>query len=217
MVSVLFLDRDGVINVKPPEGRYVTTPEDLVLLPGVPEAVRDLRAMAPDTHIAIVTNQRGIARGLLTLETLDAIHVRLAQELAAAGTHVDRIEVCPHDIDRCDCRKPATGLFDRVLAALPDVDPLACAVVGDSASDIVAGSRLGARTFLVGPAERRDREAQRAGERGAPPDVVADSLPDLVADGSLVDWLRDHRAERGADHGRAVGSHAADTSDRWKH
>lgn len=189
--GALFLDRDGVLNAKAPEGAYVTSVDDLELLPGVPEALGALRAAVPGLRIAVVTNQRGLARGSMTQADLDAIHDGLRARLSAAGGDVDRIEVCPHEGDACDCRKPGTGLFQRALAAWPELAPEACALVGDSASDLVAGRRIGARTYLVGQPGRRLAEGGLARAQGAAPDEEADSLPALVADGRLVAWLRD--------------------------
>jgi D-glycero-D-manno-heptose 1,7-bisphosphate phosphatase len=189
--GALFLDRDGVLNAKAPEGAYVTSVDDLAVLPGVPEALGALRAAVPGLRIAVVTNQRGVARGRMTEADLARIHAALRARLAAAGGDVDRIEVCPHEGDACDCRKPGVGLFQRVASAWPDLDPAACALVGDSVSDLVAGRRFGARTYLVGERGRRLAEGGLARAQGAAPDEEADSLPALVADGRLVAWLRD--------------------------
>jgi histidinol phosphatase-like enzyme len=103
---------------------------------------------------------------------------------------LDRIEVCPHEEGTCRCRKPEIGAFVRVLEDWPDVSATASAVVGDSAEDVVAGHRVGARTFLVGATSRRMIQAEVARRLGAAPDEEAQSLPALVADGRLVDWLR---------------------------
>lgn len=189
--GVLFLDRDGVLNAKAPESAYITSTDALEVLPGVPEALAALRAAVPGLRIAVVTNQRGLARGRMTADDLEAIHDALRARLAAAGGGVDRIEVCPHEGDACACRKPGTGLFEQVRAAWPDLVPEACALVGDSVSDLVAGRRYGARTFLVGDPGRRLAEGGLARAQGAAPDEEADSLPALVADGRLAAWLRD--------------------------
>jgi D-glycero-D-manno-heptose 1,7-bisphosphate phosphatase len=189
--GVLFLDRDGVLNEKAPEGSYVVAPDDLRLLAGVGGALGTLRAEVPGLRIAVVTNQRSIALGILSPESLEAVHTQLRAELKAAGAWIDRIEVCPHDEGVCRCRKPAIGLLERVMSAWPDASGDRCAMVGDSAIDIIAGHRFGARTYLVGDSARRAREARIARDAVAEPHEQALSLAGLVADGRLASWLRD--------------------------
>jgi D-glycero-D-manno-heptose 1,7-bisphosphate phosphatase len=194
MAGALFLDRDGVLNAKPPEGDYVKGPDELVVLPGVPEALGALRRDLPGLRIAVVTNQRGIALGRMGAADVDAIHDRLREALAAAGGAVDAVLVCPHDRESCACRKPGIGLFLQALEGWPDLRAEDSALVGDSAFDIIAGHRLGARTWLVGEASRRRGEAAVARAAGGPPDGEADSLPVLVATGALTAWLRSRGA-----------------------
>jgi D-glycero-D-manno-heptose 1,7-bisphosphate phosphatase len=189
MAAALFLDRDGVLNERASEGRYVSHPADFRMLPGVPDAIATVRRQVPGVKVVVVTNQRGIARGVTSQDAVDEIHRQLSVMLAAAGGAVDRIEVCPHDLGSCDCRKPALGMFRRALDAFPDVDPATSALVGDSASDMQAGRALGARTYLVGEPDRRATERAAAATSGAAPDGEADSLPDLVRQGELVAWL----------------------------
>ena len=146
-LDAVFLDRDGTLNVKAPEGDYVTTPAELELLPGAAEAVRLLNERG--VPAIVVTNQRGIALGRMTEDDLTAIHTRLAEELAAAGAHVDAIYHCPHEHDACDCRKPQTGMFRDAQRDLGGLDFAHTAVVGDSASDMEAARRIGARGVLL--------------------------------------------------------------------
>jgi D-glycero-D-manno-heptose 1,7-bisphosphate phosphatase len=189
MSAALFLDRDGVINVKPPEGAYVADWEQFEFLPGVPEALAQIRTRAPGTVIVVVTNQRGIALGTMSSDTVDEIHIRMRERLQAAGGSVDAVEVCPHAAGACDCRKPGLGLFMRALADLPSIDREAMVVVGDSYADIEAGFRLGARTCLVGPAARRLQVRREAREDAVRVDLEADSLADLVADPRFLAWI----------------------------
>src|ERR1700752_1585931 len=94
--EAVLLDRDGTINVKAPEGDYITAPGELELLPGAGRAIAMLnRAGVP---VAVVTNQRGIALGRMTDQDLDLIHARLRELLAAEGAFVDAFFHCPHDI-----------------------------------------------------------------------------------------------------------------------
>ncbi len=189
MTSALFLDRDGVINAKASEGSYITDWTQFHFLPGVPEALSEVRARAPDTVIVIVTNQRGIARGLVTSDVVDEIHARMRDELRAKGADVDTVEVCPHEEGTCECRKPGLGLFLRAMAGCPSIEPSASVVVGDSIADMTAGFELGARTCLVGPGSRRAEVRQKSRDRGVRIDLEAGSLPELVFDGRFLEWI----------------------------
>jgi D-glycero-D-manno-heptose 1,7-bisphosphate phosphatase len=141
------LDRDGTLNVKAPEGEYVTRPEDLVLLPGAAEAVRRLNDAG--VAVAVVTNQRCIALGLVTPAELDEIHATLVRKLdETAGARVDGVFHCPHDEGACDCRKPAPGLLVRAAAQL-GVPPAESIMIGDAESDVVAGRSFGAYTVRL--------------------------------------------------------------------
>lgn len=161
-----FLDRDGVLNERPPEHDYVRNASDLVILPNAPAAVGRL-ARAGYVPV-VVSNQRGIARGLVSWETLTAIE---AQLVAAAGTPIS-FYYCPHDHnDACDCRKPAPGLLLRAARDL-GLDRAASVMIGDSESDVEAGHRAGTRTIRVAPAGTATR---------------ADALVDDLA--AAADWL----------------------------
>ena len=113
-------------------------------MPGVPEAINALHAAG--YRILIVTNQRGVARGLLTSAKLDAVHRYMCAEIEAHGGRIDGIYVCPHEEGTCDCRKPQIGLF---LQAEQDfaIDKPNSWMIGDSDSDIEAGRRYGVRTI----------------------------------------------------------------------
>lgn len=146
----MFLDRDGTLNVKPPAGEYVERPADLRLLPGAAAAVRELNRAGVWT--ALVTNQRGVALGRMSLADLDAVHEQLASLLAREGAQLDAVYACPHGLGECDCRKPAPGMLLRARAEYPELDFARAAIVGDSPADIEAGRRLGLRTVLIGDA-----------------------------------------------------------------
>jgi D-sedoheptulose 7-phosphate isomerase len=148
-VRVLFLDRDGVINVKPPEHDYVREWEAFRFYPGAPEALRTLSGMG--YRLIVTTNQRGIARGLLTERALQEIHANMLDSLATHGVEMDAVYYCPHDEHhRCQCRKPAPGMFYRAQAEMPyAIDFENSIVVGDSASDVAAGESIGAKTALI--------------------------------------------------------------------
>ena len=150
--AAVLLDRDGTINVKAPEGEYVTSPEELVLLPGAAEAIRALNDAG--VPVAVVTNQRGIALGRMTFGDVAAVHARLDALLAEHGAHVGAYYVCPHEKETCDCRKPQPGML---LQAARDIgiDPRDAVMIGDSDSDAEAGRRAGATVILLSPPRLR--------------------------------------------------------------
>ncbi len=160
--SGALLDRDGTLNTKAPEGEYVVHPDALVLLPGAAAAVRALNQAA--VPALLVTNQRGVARGLMTAADLDAVQERLAALLAAEGAHLDGWYACPHE-PGCDCRKPLPGLARRA-AAEHGLDLGSCAVIGDAASDVGLARAVGATAVRLasGPDPSADATA---------PDVAA--------------------------------------------
>ena len=160
----VLLDRDGTINE---EVGYVLRPDELRLIPGAVEALRELQGLG--LGLAVLTNQSPIGRGMMTPAELDEIHARLRDLLAEGGVTLDRIEVCPHRPDeRCDCRKPGRGLVDRAVRELPRESW----TVGDHGSDLRLGRAVGARTILVLTGHGREELAAGAGEHADR--VVAD-------------------------------------------
>lgn len=143
---VVFLDRDGVINKKAAEGDYVKSWEEFEFLPGVAGALALLAQNGCDLYI--ITNQRGIARGLMTEEDLCDIHSRMREELLRHGVAIAGIYYCPHDKNSCDCRKPKPGLFFRASRE-HGIDLASAFFVGDSQSDVEAGNAAGCKTILV--------------------------------------------------------------------
>lgn len=169
----VFLDRDGTINAKPSDGEYVTSVDGLAYLPGALDAIRDLTRAG--FALFVVTNQRGIALGTMTEDDLAAIHERLTSDVRAAGGAIERIYHCPHDLDSCDCRKPAPGLLLRAVREFPWLELADAWVVGDSAADVEAAAAVGARSVLLaGPG------STEAAERGAARLPVAASLAEAV-------------------------------------
>ncbi len=140
----LFLDRDGVINRRI-VGDYVRTTRQWEYLPGALQALRLLSEWAP--RIVIVTNQRGVGRGLIAEDDLDRIHTRLLEDVAIVGARIDAIRVCPHlAADECPCRKPLPGLALSWLAVNREVNPARSVMVGDSPSDMGMAQNLAAQT-----------------------------------------------------------------------
>ncbi len=145
--KAIFLDRDGVINRCAPPHQYICRWNDFMFLLGAKQAVRALNQAG--YLVIIISNQRGIARGLLTMEALNNIHANMCAEFERSGAHIDAIYICPHEVGECDCRKPRIGLF---LQAERDfaIDKARSWMVGDSQSDITAGRSYGVKTMLIG-------------------------------------------------------------------
>ena len=151
MIKAAFLDRDGVINRKAPEGKYVTRWEDMIFLPGVTPAILSLRRSG--FRIIVISNQRCVAKGLLSAADLDALHLRMCKTLAAEGAVIDAAYYCTHDTkSKCRCRKPAPGLLLKAAADY-QIDLKSSWMIGDSESDIEAGRRAGCKTALVRTSE----------------------------------------------------------------
>ncbi|MBA2720933.1 MAG: HAD-IIIA family hydrolase [Chloroflexi bacterium] len=184
MTQAIFLDRDGVLNRRAPDGQYVRSWAEFEFLPGALEAVRRLTRPGGPSLI-IVTNQRGIARGVMSQAAVDDIHERMGAAVAAAGGVIAGIHVCPHEKEACECRKPGIGMFLAAQRADPALDLAASTVVGDSLADLEAGNRLGARTYLV--ADDDGATASAARELGLTVDGVAASLLALVSAGCFDD------------------------------
>jgi D-glycero-D-manno-heptose 1,7-bisphosphate phosphatase len=144
--ETFFLDRDGVINRKLPDD-YVKTWREFAFLPGAQEALR--RLTEAGKRLVIVTNQRGIARGLMSEADLADIHTRMLAELAAAGALITAIYYCPHDNEQCFCRKPQPGLLLQARQDFPAIDFARAVLIGDSRSDLEAARRAGCRTFFI--------------------------------------------------------------------
>jgi histidinol-phosphate phosphatase family protein len=181
----VFLDRDGVINRRAADGGYVRDWSEFEFLPGAVAALAELRTAG--AALIVVTNQRGVARGLVEPSALDDIHRRMADRLSAAGAELSGIYVCPHRAGTCDCRKPDIGLFVQAQAALPWIVFTAAHLVGDSLADLRAGARLGMTQWLVGD-ERAD-VARAASDEGIEVSGSYASLAELVAAGVLTHLL----------------------------
>ena len=151
--ETVFLDRDGTINVKAPEGDYVKSWAEFEFLPGAREAIG--RLAEAGVRVIVVTNQRGVALGRMTRADVEDIHTRL---LAETGDAIAAIYYCPHDHDSCDCRKPRTGMFRQARAAFPDIEFERTTVIGDARSDVEAARAIGARPILIADAADYDVE-----------------------------------------------------------
>jgi histidinol-phosphate phosphatase family protein len=147
-LTTVFLDRDGVINVKAPEGEYIESWDEFSFLPGAVEAIARLRAAG--LRLIVVTNQRGVGLGRMSAGDVESIHASMLD----AGVDVDRVYYCPHDDGQCDCRKPLPGMLERAAREVPGVAlGRSAAIVGDSETDMEAGRAVGAVLVKVGTSE----------------------------------------------------------------
>lgn len=178
MSRAVFLDRDGVINQSPPEGEYVTRWEDFHILPGVTDGIALLNHAG--FLVIVVTNQRGIAKGLMTEVDLQKMHARMTDDLARAGAKIEATFYCPHDIEpRCDCRKPAPGML-LSAARFRGIDLRTSWMIGDSDNDVEAGLNAGCKTARVIATDETSSERARIFEAAITADIVASSLLDAI-------------------------------------
>ncbi len=159
-MKLVILDRDGVINED--FDHFIKTPDEWLPIPNSLEAIAKLNKQG--YLVAVATNQSGIARGLYTLETLDAIHDKMHQALAAVDGHIDAVYYCPHiAADNCECRKPKTKMvidigkqFDADLNKASNVKAsnfktpnIKIPGIGDSLRDLQAFASAGCQPMLV--------------------------------------------------------------------
>lgn len=144
-MKLLILDRDGVVNQD--SDAYIKSLDEWIPIPGSIEAIAQLSKAG--WTVAVATNQSGIARGYYSLATLDAMHARLRELVAAQGGEVGLIVYCPHGPDDgCDCRKPRPGML-RTIANHYAVDLAGVWFVGDSKGDLEAARAVDAQPVLV--------------------------------------------------------------------
>ena len=142
----VFLDRDGVINVKAPAGEYINSWQQFRWIDGIVDWIRLFNAM--DFVVIVVTNQRGVARGLTDESNLAEIHQKMQSELASKGARIDDVYVCPHAADTCQCRKPNPGLVQQAQRKW-DIDLSQSLLIGDSDSDAELAARCAMRFVRV--------------------------------------------------------------------
>jgi histidinol-phosphate phosphatase family protein len=145
--AAAFLDRDGTLNVRPPEHEYVRSVDEFTWLPGAREGAALLARAG--YALLVVSNQRGIARGLVTEGGLREIERYIQQGLARHGCRIDAFRYCRHDLEAaCACRKPKPGLVIDLTRDL-DLDIAQSWLIGDSETDVAAGRAAGCRTGLI--------------------------------------------------------------------
>jgi D,D-heptose 1,7-bisphosphate phosphatase len=149
--KAIFLDRDDTLIEDP---GFINHPDQVKLLDGVDKSLIELRAMG--YKLIVVSNQSGVARGIVSEESLDEIHNRLKQLLAEKGAPLDRIYYCPYHPDgiiekyrkESDCRKPKPGML-LAAAGEMDIDLTQSWMIGNSSRDVEAGLQAGCKTILI--------------------------------------------------------------------
>ena len=157
--AAVFFDRDGTLIR---DRNYLKDPNDVELTPDASNAIRHINyAFIP---VVVVSNQSGIARGLLTEDDYQRCEDRLDDMLAERNAFIDAAYHCPHHPDftgPCECRKPGTMLFQRAIAELV-LDPKRCTYIGDRWHDIVVAQTLGGQGILVPSPSTPAEEIERA-------------------------------------------------------
>ena len=169
--KVVFLDRDGVINQKPAPADYVKKWEEFTFLPQAKKALKKLYNAG--FWLFIVTNQPGVARGMMSRQDLENIHRRMVNDMAADGIEIKGIYSCLHGWDEgCFCRKPKPGLLYQA-AAENAVELYDSFLIGDDERDIAAGQSAGCRTIFI-----CDKTGMRKSEIN--PDIMVRSFSEAV-------------------------------------
>jgi histidinol-phosphate phosphatase family protein len=152
MAKALFLDRDGVIN-REKAGSYIFTKDEFAFYEGVPEALAQLAAAFD--YIIIVTNQRGIGRGLMTEDALKEIHDHLKTEVEKLGGRIDAIYYAPFTDGNHPYRKPNPGMALAAKQAFPDIDFAQSVMIGNNLSDMQFGRTMGMKTVFLHTTQRQ--------------------------------------------------------------
>lgn len=143
MTRALFLDRDGTLIVD------VGYPRDPALVEPIPGVLEALRELQQTWQLVIISNQSGVARGLITVAQMNAVHARVVELFAAGGVRFTGAYYCPHAVDAgCRCRKPAPGML-LDAAAEHRLEIASSAMIGDRESDLEAGRNAGVGTVVM--------------------------------------------------------------------
>lgn len=178
-MSIVFLDRDGVISIFVPRD-FLKSWEEFAFLPAAFEGLKLLNEAGFSP--VVISNQSGVNRGLFTREALDDLTARMLEELKRRGAPLAGVYYCVHrDDENCDCRKPGTGLFRQAERDFGPVDYPSTFFIGDARTDIEAGKKAGLRTILV--LSGRTTSPDETADWPVKPDFVA---PDLVAAARIV-------------------------------
>jgi len=172
--KAVFLDRDGTLNEDP---GYLSQPEQMRLLPGVGEALAKLSEEG--FLLVVVSNQSGVARGLISKKDLPLIHARLNEHLKPSGVFIDHFELCfHHPDDGCSCRKPKPRMILDAATQLK-IDLSRSFMVGDRMKDIDAGRSVGCKGVALVRTGHGLEEEKNASDQNRP-DFIGDTLTEVV-------------------------------------
>ena len=144
--DTLFLDRDGVINVKL-EGKYVQNFSEFEFISGSLSAISKLSQLF--FRIIIITNQQGIGKGIMTQFDLNTLHFKMQQKIEDYGGRIDKIYYCPHlESDNCLCRKPKPGMILEAKKKYK-IDLNSSFLIGDRFTDIQAAKNTGCKSIFI--------------------------------------------------------------------
>lgn len=179
-MRTVFFDRDGIVNIPPPEGGYVLSEADFKMDPVFPEILRNVTDKG--YAAVVITNQRCITRGYVTAETVDAIHEHMKRSLREEhGLTLLDVLFCPHGPDECDCRKPLPGML-LTAARRHAINLKESWMIGDRMTDVETGIRAGCRTILVTPSPAALLQGTTV-----QPDHVCSDMKTLLQ--KLDDWM----------------------------
>ncbi|MCL5268841.1 MAG: HAD family hydrolase [Bacteroidetes bacterium] len=177
MTRAIFIDRDGTINI---DKDYLSNPDQLEFIENSPEAIAIANGLG--LKVVIISNQSGVARGIMTAAQVNAVNARLVEMLAQRGAKVDAVYYCPHYPNsagvQCTCRKPDIGMLLRAKDQF-DIDLSESFVVGDKWSDVKCGENAGAFTSLV-LTGYGESDYHRCIDGGIKIDYLAKNLHDTV-------------------------------------
>jgi D-glycero-D-manno-heptose 1,7-bisphosphate phosphatase len=178
-MKIVFLDRDGVINEFPGNGKYVTKLKDFHFIPGALEALKILTK--EKYSIFVISNQAGVSKGIYSQLKLNHITRNMLADVRKSGGRIKKVFYCTHRREaRCDCRKPEIGMVKRALGLMDKDIRIAkkAFFVGDTESDIQAGHNAGCKTIFV-LSGREDRRHMQSWP--TKPDFIAKDLLEATA------------------------------------
>ncbi len=188
-VKALFLDRDGTLMV---DVGYPRDPDQVELLPGVVDALTACRQAG--YRLSIISNQSGVGRGYFDAATVEAVHRRLVDRLAAHGVLIDDAQYCLHaPEDHCACRKPSALMIERSARQL-GADLTQSFMIGDKPSDVEAGRRAGCHTILLRPQPAAPRAAAGTDPEPAALNPSKRGPTSVVSDAAVSDALNSDAA-----------------------